>query len=46
MLRTTDEVEFAGAQQQPGEKVEACVPAEVAHRGRIALAHLDQACGR
>ena len=37
------QVEFAGAQQQPGEQVEAGVPAEVAHRGRVALAHLDQA---
>ena len=37
------EIEFAGAQQQPGEQIEAGVPAEVAHGGGIALAHLDQA---
>ena len=40
------QVQFAGAEQQPGEKVEACVPAEVTHSGGVALAHLDQPGGR
>ena len=40
------EVEFPGAEQQLGEQIKAGVPAEVPHRGRIALAHLDQAGGR
>ena len=39
------DVEFAGAQQQPGEQVQSGVAAEVAHRGGVALAHLDQARG-
>ena len=36
------EVEFAGADQQPGEQVQSRVPAEVTHGRGVALADLDQ----